>query len=103
MQKNVSVNNYIISNFNHCPLVWIFFVAKSLKKLKVFKKEHFDLYYDYSISCEGLLEKAGEVKISVYGLKILYVEIYKTINSLNPEFMNNIFTLKGNKKLVREQ
>ena len=50
-----------------------------------------------------ILEKAGEVKISVYGLKILYVEIYKTINRLNPEFMNNIFKLKGNKKLVREQ
>ena len=30
------------------------------------------------------------------------VEIYKTINKLNPEFMNNIFKVKDNKR-VREQ
>ena len=31
------------------------------------------------------------------------VEIYKTINQLNPEFMNIIFNVKENKTLVREQ
>ena len=36
-------------------------------------------------------------------LRNLCVEIYKTINKLNPEFMNNIFKVKENKRLVREQ
>ena len=36
-------------------------------------------------------------------LRNLCVEIYKTINELNPEFMNNIFKGKENKRLVREQ
>ena len=31
------------------------------------------------------------------------VEIYKAIDKLNPEFMNNIFKVKDNKKLVQEQ
>ena len=31
------------------------------------------------------------------------VEIYKTINKLNLEFMNNIFKVNENKRLVREQ
>ena len=31
------------------------------------------------------------------------VEIYKTMNYLNPEFMNNILKVKKNKRLVREQ
>ena len=34
---------------------------------------------------------------------MLCTEIYKTINKLNPELMNNIFEVKENKRLVREQ
>ena len=33
----------------------------------------------------------------------LFVEIYKTINKLNPEFMNNIFKVKENNRLIRGQ
>ena len=33
----------------------------------------------------------------------LCVEIYKIINKLSPEFMNNIFKVKEYKRLVREQ
>ena len=36
-------------------------------------------------------------------LRNLCVEIYKIINKLNPEFMNNIFKVKENERLVREQ
>ena len=41
--------------------------------------------------------------MNVYRLRNLCVEIYKTINKLNPEFMNNIFKAKENKRVVREQ
>ena len=41
--------------------------------------------------------------MSVNTLRNLCVEIFKTINKLNPEFMNNIFKVKENKRLVREQ
>ena len=41
--------------------------------------------------------------MNVYRLRNLCVEIYKTINKLNPEFMNNIFKVKENKRVVREQ
>ena len=42
-------------------------------------------------------------KMNIYRLRNLCVEIYKTINKLNPEFMNNIFKVKENKRVVREQ
>ena len=86
--KRVLINSYIISNFNYCPL-W---------SASIFIR-------DYSISYEGLLEKAGKVKMNVYRFRLrnLCVEIYKTINKLNPEFMNNIFNVKENKRVVREQ
>ena len=102
--KRVLINSYIISNFNYCPLVWIFSTAKSLNKIESLQKRALRfLYNDYSISYEGLLEKSGKVKMSVNTLRNLCVEIYKTINKLNPEFMNNIFKVKENKRLVREQ
>ena len=41
--------------------------------------------------------------MSVNRLRNLCVEIYKAINKLNSEFMNNIFKVKENKRLVREQ
>ena len=41
--------------------------------------------------------------MSVSMLRNLCVEVYKTINKLNPEFINNIFKFKENKRLIREQ
>ena len=102
--KRVLINSYIISNFNYCPLVRMFSTAKSLNKIESLQKRALRfLYNDYSISYEGLLEKAGKIKMNVYRLRNLCVEIYKTINKLNPEFMNNIFKVKENKRVVREQ
>ena len=41
--------------------------------------------------------------MSVNRLRNMCVEIYKTMNYLNPELMNNILKVKKNKRLVREQ
>ena len=41
--------------------------------------------------------------MNVNRLRNLCDVIYETINKLNPEFMNNIFKVKENKRLVREQ
>ena len=55
---------------------------------------------DYSLSYEDSLEKAQKVKMGVNRLRNLCVEIRKTINKLNPEFMENIFKVKQNKRVV---
>ena len=102
--KRALINRYIVSNFNCCPLVWIFSTAKSLSKIESLVKRALRfLYNDYSISYEVLLEKAVKLKMSVNRLRNLCDGIYKTINKLNTEFMNNIFKVKENKRLVREQ
>ena len=36
-------------------------------------------------------------------LRTLCVEIYKTLNELDPSFMKNIFTVKETARLIREQ
>ena len=101
--KRILINSYIISNFSYCRLVWMFSTAKSLNNIESLQKRALRfLYNDYSISYEGLLEKAGKVKMNAYRLRNLCVEIFKTINKLNPESMNNS-KVKENKRVVREQ
>ena len=71
----------------------MFSTAKSLNKIESLQKRALRfLYNDYSISYEGLLEKARKVKMNVYRLR-----------KLNPEFKNNIFKVKENKRVAREQ
>ena len=56
-------------------------------------------YDDYSVSYEGLLEKAGKVKMNVNRLRNVCAEIFKSINKLNPEFMNNISKVKAKRAI----
>ena len=37
-RKRVLINNYFMSNFNYCPLVWMFSNATSLKKTENLQK-----------------------------------------------------------------
>ena len=102
--KRALINSYIISNFNYCPVVWIFSTAKSLSKIERLQKRLLRFVYNNdSISYKDLLEKAKKVQMSVNWLRILYVDLYNTVNELNPEFMNNIFKVKENKRLVTEK
>ena len=75
-------------------------MSSSLNKIESFQKRapRF-LYKNYSIPYEGLIEKSGKVKMSANRLKNLCVEICKTINKLNPKFINNIFKVEENKRL----
>ena len=99
--KRVLINSYIISYFNECPLAWILSTAKSLNKIESLQKRVLRfLYSDYSLTYKDFLEKVQKVKMSVNRLRNLCVEIHKTINKLNPEFMENIFKVKENKRVV---
>ena len=49
------------------------------------------------------LKKDGKSRMDVRRLRTLCVEIYKTLNDLNPSFMNNIFILKVNDREVRDK
>ena len=102
--KKVLVNSYIMSNFNYCPLVWMLCSAKSQFKIESLQKRALRfLYNDFSSSYEKLLDKAGKTTMNVNRLRVLCVEIYKTINKLSPNFMNEIFTLHKSDRSVRNK
>ena len=84
--------------------MWFFSSAKSLNKIESIQKRAIRfLYNDYATSYEDLLEKSGRCTIKVKNIKVLCVEIYKTLNKLNPSFMTDIFKLRTTNRPVREQ
>ena len=91
-EKKVLINSYFYSNFNYCPLVWMFSHAKSLKKVEALQKRALRfLFGDFNSPMEGVLKKSGKVCMEVNRLRHLCIEIYKTVNNVNPSFMKKIF------------
>ena len=103
-ERVVLVNSFIYSNFDYCPLVWMFSHKKSLNKTESLHKRalRFLLNY-YENSYEQLLEKSGKCNMNLQRIRFLFIERYKFVNSLNPNFMKNIFQMKKNNRVVRER
>ena len=77
---------------------------KSLDKTESLHKRALRfLLNDYENSYEELLEKSGKCNMSLQGIRFLRIEVYKSINSLNPDFMKNVFEMKANNRIVQEK
>ena len=92
-QKKTLINRYFYSNFNYCPLLWMFSGAKPLNKVEYLQKMALRfLYEDYVLSYEELLQKAGKETMKVNRLRSLCIKIYKLINNINPIYMMKILS-----------
>ena len=56
-----------------------------------------------TVPYQKLLSKANKNPMSGNRLMSLCTEIFKTINNLNPPYMENIFQLQSNDRPVRAQ
>ena len=78
--------------------------ATSLKKIENLQKRALRfLYNNYQLTYEEMLDKANSSTMNVKRLRFLCVEIYKTINNLNPSFMKQIFELRETNRNIREK
>ena len=100
-EKKTLINSYFYSNFNYCPLVWMFSSAKSLNKVESLQKRALRfLYEDYVSSYEELLQKAGKEAMKGNRLRSLCIGIFISINNTNPMYMNEIFKLRKTSRTV---
>ena len=82
----------------------MFSSAKSLNKIESLQKRALRyLYSDYESPYDTLLAKSGKVTMKASRLWSLCGEIYKSINAINPSFMNEIFRLRVTNRIVRSQ
>ena len=77
--------------------------TKSLNKIESLQKRALRfLLNDYTSSYEELLEKSGKSKMHINSLRTFCTEIFKSINNLNPIFMNDIFKIRVTDRPVRK-
>ena len=93
--RRILANSFIISNFNYCPLVWYFSMAKQLQKIeKIQERVLRFLHDDYESDYLTLLKASGLVSMEIRRMRYLRIEIYKTLNNLNPGYMKDIFQVQ---------
>ena len=87
-----------VSNLNYYLLVWMLTDANSVCKIETIQKRALRfMSNDYESSYEYLLKKSGNPRMNLRRTRSLYIEIYETINNLNPEFMKNLFKVPKKK------
>ena len=103
-EKKTLINIYFYSNFNYCPLAWMFSSSKSLNKVESLQKRALPFFCDnYDSSYEFILKLAGKTTVNVAKLTSLCVDIFKTLNNINLAFMNEIFDFRKTNRTVRNQ
>ena len=93
--RKILANSFIISNFDYFSLVWYFLRAKQLQKIEKMQERILRfLYDDYVSDYLKLLKASVSVSMKVRRMRYLCVEIYKTLNDLNPGYMKDIFQVQ---------
>ena len=81
-------NTIIVSNFNYCPLVWLFCSDAANDEInRAHKRCLRILYQDYESSFQLLLSRDNSQTIHVKNLQKIMTEIYKSTKKLNPSYL----------------
>ena len=81
----------IKSQFNYCPLVWMFYSRQSNILInKIHERSLTISYKDQKTSYHNLLETHNELTIHQRNLQVLMTEIYKIVNGVAPPIMNSL-------------
>ena len=81
-------------------MVWHFSNCESIRKIEKIQKGWLRIVlYDYDNDYDILLRKSGKVTMEIKRLRVLAIEIFETVNNLNPNYMKDIFTPKLHPKV----
>ena len=90
------MNAFIFSQFEYCPLVWMFHSRKLNNRINnIHERAVRIVYRDYESTFQQLLKQNKSVSIHQRNLQILATEIFKTKNGLNAVIMEDVFNFKN--------
>ena len=88
----VIMKAFIESQFEYCPLVWMFHSRTLNNRINKLHERALRLVYkDLLLTFQQLLEKDNSFTIHERNLQKLATEIFKVKKNLSPKFMSNIF------------
>ena len=96
-------NCFIYSNFNSCPLVWHFCSHRLINKIENIQKciLRFVLN-DYTSNYETMLNKSSKCTMEVRQIRVLPLEVFRSVNKLNPVYIQSFFETNVNSKRYKD-
>ena len=89
-------NAFVLSNFNYCPLIWMYCSKALNAKINLVHKRALRAVTGaFTDSFEELLISEDELTIHQRNLKVLLTEIYKCLSDSYPEIMRTVFAFKS--------
>ena len=81
------------SQFNYCPLVWMFYPRRSSNLINKVQERALRIInqYDQLTNLKSLLSNHNEITIHQGNLQVLMTEIHKIINRIAPSIMSSLF------------
>lgn len=88
-------NAFILSNFNYCPLLWMFCKKSSNDMLNtVHKRALRAVTGDYAASFDELISNTSDKSIHQRSIIVLLTEIYKCQSDDHPDIVRSLFVQK---------
>ena len=89
------MNALITSQFNYCPLIWMFHSSQLKNRINKIQERALRLVYkDNKLIFDNLLKLDDSVTIHQRNLQILATETFKVKKSLAPKIMTDVFEIK---------
>jgi hypothetical protein len=93
---------FILSSFNYCPLIWMYGCKYNNTLInKIHRRALAAVHLKFDADLETLLDIDASVSIHVRCLRFLLIEIFKSLNKENPEFLWDMFVLKNRSYSLR--
>ena len=91
-EKQILISSFVYSDFNYWPLIWHFYSKILMQKIEKVQERCLRIILgDNESNYDALVNKSGKSTIEVKRLRTLAIEIWKTLNNQNPNFMREIF------------
>ncbi len=94
-------NAFIVSNFLYCPVVWHMCSKSDTKKVqKVQDRSLCFIYRKFESDYKSLLNLDERSSLYMDRLRTIVTEVYKAINGMSPEFLQDLFLRSVNLTLL---
>ena len=101
-KKKKLVSSFFPSQFNYCPLIWLFHSRIINDKINRFHERCLRLLCgNKSSSFEKLSQQIKSVTLQTRNLQILVTEMFKLCRNISPPIFSEIFHQRGNNYNLR--
>ena len=93
-KKRIFMNAFFKAQFNYCPTIWMFHTLNN--KINSLHERCLMIIYNDKVSHFEELLQDNSVSIYDNNIHTLAIEMYKVVNGISPEIMNEVFKQRNN-------